>query len=380
MRMKAFCGNKLVTPKLRFALGNATSTKTRRTVNVADAPEVFMAPGKLRVSEINPPPHPYASRNMPLCRPRPPTKFHISRSNSRRRLRCAVTLRFLPAVLMFWETTTRTFDFSRRGAVMGILNVTPDSFSDGGQWLDVEAAVAHALEMIAQGAEIIDIGGESTRPGAEPVSVAEELRRVLPIIERLAAQAGHSTRFVLSIDTMKPEVAHAAIRAGASIVNDVGGLRSPEMLNVVKDSAAGVVIMHMQGTPRTMQAAPRYTEVVREIREFFCHALERCLGCGVPAPRIVFDPGFGFGKTLEHNLEILRRLPELAVAERPLLLGVSRKSFLGKATGSESVADRAWPTVALTSLGRESGARIFRVHDVKPNVEALRMTEAIAAC
>lgn len=270
---------------------------------------------------------------------------------------------------------------------MGILNVTPDSFSDGGQWLDVEAAVAHGSSMVAQGAEILDVGGESTRPGAAEVAEEEELRRVLPVIERLAALPSHTTQFVISIDTMKPAVARAAVRAGASIINDVGGLRLPAMVEAVKETGAGVVIMHMQGTPRTMQAAPEYRDVVAEIREFFCHAYERCLGCGVPAPRIAFDPGFGFGKTLEHNLEILRRLPELAGSrhapktgpfpERPLLLGVSRKSFLGKATGSDSVADRAWPTVALTSLGRERGARIFRVHEVKPNVEALRMTEAI---
>jgi dihydropteroate synthase len=280
---------------------------------------------------------------------------------------------------MIWETPIRNFDLAHRGAVMGVLNVTPDSFSDGGQWLDTDAAVAHAEAMIAEGAEIIDVGGESTRPGADPVSEEEEIRRVIPVIKRLSRLPGHGERFVISVDTMKPAVARRGIAAGGAIINDVGGLRDPQMLVAVKESGAAVVIMHMQGEPRTMQHAPHYGDVVREVRDFFCASHDRCVRSGVPAPRIAFDPGIGFGKTVEHNLALLRRLPELAVASRPILTGVSRKSFLGKVLGSADMADRMWPTVALTSYARERGAQVFRVHDIKPNVEALRMTEAILA-
>ncbi|MEK0450935.1 MAG: Dihydropteroate synthase [Verrucomicrobiota bacterium] len=282
---------------------------------------------------------------------------------------------------MIWQTRNRTFDFTRRGAVMGILNVTPDSFSDGGRWSDVDAAVAQAERMIAERAEIIDIGGESTRPGAAPVSESEEMRRVIPVIERLAALGGG---FAVSVDTMKPAVAREACRAGASIINDVGGLRDDAMIAAAAETGAGVVIMHMQGTPGTMQTAPNYENVSREVRDFFCNAISRAVNGGVPETRIVLDPGIGFGKTVEHNLELLRRLPGNIVpssqAPRPVLLGVSRKSFIGKILGSPRIEDREWPTVALTSYGREKGVRIFRVHDVKPNVEALRMTEAILAC
>jgi dihydropteroate synthase len=289
---------------------------------------------------------------------------------------------------MIWRTRTRTFDLARRGAVMGVLNVTPDSFSDGGLWVDVTAAVAHGAEMVAQGAEIVDVGGESTRPGAAPVPEAEELRRVLPVVERLSRLPGHGERFVISIDTMKPGVARQAMAAGASIINDVTGMRDGAMLATAKETAAGVVIMHMQGEPQTMQTAPRYSDVVREVREFLCASLARCLECGVPATSVAIDPGIGFGKTVEHNLQLLRHLPELRVAasdgvenerERPLLIGVSRKSFIGKVIQSAAVEDRSWPTVALTSFCRERGARVFRVHEVKPNLEALRMTEAILA-
>ena len=260
---------------------------------------------------------------------------------------------------------------------MGILNVTPDSFSDGGRWVDLDAALAHAEEMIAHGAEIIDVGGESTRPGAEAVAESEELKRVLPVIERLAAFPGHGKNFVISADTMKPAVALAAMRAGASIINDVGGLRDDAMIHAAKETGAGVVIMHMLGEPRTMQTAPRYTDVVGEVREFFCQGIARCITSGVPATRIALDPGIGFGKTVDHNLTLLRQLPDFADTARPLLVGVSRKSFIARAIGADSMDDRAWPTVAMTSFCRERGARIFRVHDVKPNVEALRMTEAI---
>jgi len=274
---------------------------------------------------------------------------------------------------MLWQTRTRTFDLSHRGLIMGVLNVTSDSFSDGGQFRSVERAVEHARQLIEEGAEIIDIGGESTRPGAEPVSETEELRRVLPVIERLAGD----TRCVLSIDTMKPTVARAAVQAGAEIVNDVTGLRDPLMREVVGETGAGAIAMHMQGTPRDMQLAPHYDDVVAEISNFFRQTFSGCLACGIGPMRLAFDPGIGFGKTVEHNLALLRNLDAMRVSGRPLVLGVSRKSFLGKITDSDALADRAWPTVALTSYGREQGANVFRVHDARPNFEALRMTEAI---
>ncbi len=260
---------------------------------------------------------------------------------------------------------------------MGILNVTPDSFSDGGLFAEPRTALAHAQEMIAHGAEIIDVGGESTRPGATPVAEDEELRRVLPIIAELAKLRGHGEQFVISIDTMKPAVARAAMEAGASIINDVSGFRDSAMMSAAKDTGAGVVVMHMQGGPQNMQSAPHYADVCGDVREFFCHRLATLIASGVPASSIALDPGIGFGKTPEHNLALLRRLDELALPPQPIAIGVSRKSFIGKVPGISASDDRSWPTVALTCHAREYGARIFRVHDVKPNVEALRMTEAI---
>jgi dihydropteroate synthase len=275
--------------------------------------------------------------------------------------------------MMLWQTPTHTFDLAHRALIMGVLNVTTDSFSDGGQFASVEDAVAHAQRLAAEGAAIIDIGGESTRPGAQPVPEAEELRRVLPVIERLAGDP----RFVLSIDTMKPGVARAALEAGVEIVNDVTGLRDPAMREVVRAAGAGAIAMHMQGSPRDMQRAPHYDDVVAEISNFFRQTFSTCLACGIAPMRLAFDPGIGFGKTVEHNLALLRNLDAMRVGGRPLVLGVSRKSFLGKVTGSDALADRAWPTVALTSYGRSRGANVFRVHEARPNWEALRMTEAI---
>ena len=286
---------------------------------------------------------------------------------------------------MLWQTRTHTFDLTHRALIMGVLNVTTDSFSDGGAFTDVASAVAHAREMIAAGADIIDVGGESTRPGAEPVSEAEEMRRVLPVIERLSAENSkfkiQNSKFapLLSIDTMKPAVARAALDLGADIVNDVTGLRDPAMREVVRASGAGAIAMHMRGTPRDMQRAPQYDDVCGEIREFFRQTLAACLASGMDVTRLAFDPGIGFGKTVPHNLAILRNLDSMRVGGRPLVLGVSRKSFLGKVLGSDAMADRAWPTVALTSHGRARGANVFRVHDVPPNAHALRMTEAILA-
>lgn len=275
---------------------------------------------------------------------------------------------------MKWRCLDRTLDLRHRGEIMGIVNVTPDSFSDGGLFATVDAAVDHAKRLIAEGAALIDIGGESTRPGAAEVGETEELRRVLPVISRLAAD--HPATF-LSIDTCKAGVAAAAVAAGARIINDVRGFRDPEMIAVAAESGAGLVVMHMQGTPRTMQESPVYDDLHGEITGFLKARFEALLAAGVAPETIVFDPGIGFGKTLDHNLAILRDLPRYTVADRPLLLGVSRKSFIGKLTGSDRIEDRNWPTVALTSRAREQGVLLHRVHEVKPNLEALRMTEAI---
>ena len=275
---------------------------------------------------------------------------------------------------MIWKIRDREIDLSRRARVMGIINATPDSFSDGGSFLDPQAALAHGLQMVAEGAEILDIGGESTRPGAQSVEADEEIRRVLPIIQALRRES----QVLLSIDTSKAAVARAALDAGADIINDVTGLRGdPEMPALAASSKAGIVIMHMQGEPRTMQVAPTYDDVVEEVGNFFRQALARSVACGIDPMRIALDPGIGFGKTPEHNRRLLAELSAFLEFGRPLLVGVSRKSFLGWLAGSSAMDDRFWPGVALTSLCRERGARILRVHDVKPHTEALRMTEAI---
>jgi len=272
---------------------------------------------------------------------------------------------------MTWKTPRHTLDLTQRGLIMGVLNVTPDSFSDGGCFFDPDTAVARAAEMESEGADILDIGGESTRPGAEAVGLAEELRRVLPVVRSVRAQ----TQCLISIDTTKAAAAAAAIEAGADIINDISGLRAdPDMAAVAARTGAGLVLMHMQGTPRTMQHQPAYQDVVHEIQTSLRQCIDAALAAGVAREAIVLDPGIGFGKTLEHNLAILRRLDAFSLDGRPVLLGVSRKSFLGKITGS---ADRKWPTVALTSYACEKGVRILRVHDVKENVQSLRMTEAI---
>lgn len=257
---------------------------------------------------------------------------------------------------------------------MGIINATPDSFSDGGSFLNPQAALAHGLQMVADGAEILDIGGESTRPGAQSVDADEEIRRVLPVIQALRRES----QVLLSIDTSKAAVARAALDAGADIINDVTGLRGdPEMPALAASTGAGVVIMHMQGEPRTMQLAPTYDDVIHEVGEFFRQSLARSVASGIDPMRIALDPGIGFGKTPEHNRTLLAQLSVFLEFGRPLLVGVSRKSFLGWLAGSPEMADRFWPGIALTSLCRERGARIVRVHEVKPHTEALRMTEAI---
>jgi dihydropteroate synthase len=275
---------------------------------------------------------------------------------------------------MNWRCLDRTLDLSRRGEIMGIVNVTPDSFSDGGRFATVDAAVDQAKRLIAEGAALIDIGGESTRPGAAEVDEAEELRRVLPVIERLAAECPDT---ILSIDTCKAGVAAAAVAAGARVINDVRGFRDPAMIEVAARTGAGLVVMHMQGTPRTMQEAPVYEDLHAGITGFFLDRFEALAAAGVDPEAVVFDPGIGFGKTLDHNLAILRELPRYAVAGRPLLLGVSRKSFIGKLIGSDRIEDRHWPTVAITAQAREQGVLLHRVHEVKANLESLRMAEAI---
>jgi dihydropteroate synthase len=273
-----------------------------------------------------------------------------------------------------WKIAGRVFDLSRHGLIMGVLNVTPDSFSDGGKFFTVEKAVEHGLRMAAEGAQIIDIGGESTQPGAEFVAVEEELRRVIPVVERLRAKID----IFISIDTSKAQVARAAIEVGASIVNDVtGGQGDKEMMPFVAESKAAFIIIHMQGNPRTMQIEPHYIDVVSEVADFFRQQYAHALECGIDPMAIAFDPGIGFGKTLEHNLELLAQLERIRVYERPLVVGVSRKSFLAKLIGSSEMNDRRAPAVALTSLLRTRGADVFRVHDVKENVNALLVTEAI---
>lgn len=273
-----------------------------------------------------------------------------------------------------WRIGGKDIDTSRRGLVMGIVNVTPDSFSDGGRFIDHASAIECGVRLAVEGADVLDIGGESTRPGAEPVSSDEEMRRVLPVIRALREK----TRALISIDTMKASVASSALEAGAHIINDVTGLAGdPLMLDVAAASDAGLVVMHMQGTPRTMQEHPVYEDVVAEVRAFFEQRLAVIEAAGVDLLRVALDPGFGFGKTLDHNIALMHALPQLGVRERPLVIGVSRKSMLGRLIGSMDMADRDWPTVATTSFAREHGAAVVRVHDVKPNAEAMRMTEAI---
>jgi len=273
-----------------------------------------------------------------------------------------------------WKIGERLFNVSRHGLIMGVLNVTPDSFSDGGKFLAAEKAIEHGLKMVADGADIVDVGGESTRPGAEPIAADEELRRVIPVIEKLRAK----TDVPISIDTSKTEVALAAIHAGAAIVNDVTGGRADEgMLPLIAKTKSALIMMHMQGTPRTMQKQPRYNDVVSEVANFFRQQYACAIGCNIDPMAIAFDPGIGFGKTLDHNLELLAQLERLRAHDRPLVIGVSRKSFLGKLIESPDMDDRGAPAVALTALLRTRGADVFRVHDVKENVSALRVTEAI---
>jgi dihydropteroate synthase len=255
---------------------------------------------------------------------------------------------------------------------MGIVNVTPDSFSDGGVFLEADAAVDHGLAMAEEGAAILDVGGESSRPGAAPVPAEEELRRVLPVVERLAG-AGHR----VSIDTTKAAVARAALDAGATVVNDISAFRfDPALAGLVAERQADCCLMHMLGDPRTMQEDPRYEDVVSEVKAFLEERLAFATGEGVPEERVWLDPGIGFGKTVAHNLELLRRLDEIVAVGRPVVIGTSRKSFLGKLTGGKPEAERLPGTIATNVIALERGATVFRVHDVAPVVDALTVAAA----
>jgi dihydropteroate synthase len=261
----------------------------------------------------------------------------------------------------------------RAPVIMGVVNVTPDSFSDGGLFLDAEAAVEQGRRLAVEGAAILDVGGESTRPGADPVDQEEELRRVLPVVERLAADGGAR----ISIDTTKSAVARAALDAGATIVNDVSAFRfDPGMAALVAESGADCCLMHMLGEPRTMQQDPRYDDVVADIKAFLEERLAFATSEGVPEERVWLDPGIGFGKTIEHNLELLRRLDEIVAIGRPVVIGTSRKSFLGKLAGGRDEGERLPGTIATNVLALERGATVFRVHDVAQNADALAVAAA----
>ena len=274
---------------------------------------------------------------------------------------------------MIWRAGDRAWEFPRSPLIMGIVNVTPDSFSDGGQHATPAAAVAHALALAAEGADLLDIGGESTRPGAPAVSESEELARVIPVIEQLAGQ----TDAALSIDTQKPAVAEAALAAGAVIINDIAANRTdPQMWQIAVAARAGYVAMHMQGTPQNMQDAPTYTDVTAEVRAFFDERLERFTEAGLDAEQVLFDPGIGFGKTVEHNLALLAGLERFKKMKRPLLVGASRKSFIGRLTEA-AVEDRLAGSLACACRAAEAGTAVLRVHDVKETIQALQIWTAI---
>ncbi len=277
------------------------------------------------------------------------------------------------AVTMILRCADNTLDLSRP-VVMGVLNVTPDSFSDGGRFLAVESAVAHGLRLVEEGAAIIDVGGESTRPGAAPVPPDEEIRRVLPVVERIHQAA---PQVILSVDTSKPEVIREVVAAGAGLLNDVRAFQEPGALEAASASGCALCLMHMQGDPRTMQRAPSYVDVVNEVKAFLAARAQACRAAGVSPERIAIDPGFGFGKTLEHNIELLRHLRELVSGEWPVLVGLSRKSIVGTLTG-RAAGERVYGSVALAVIAAMNGARIIRAHDVAATVDALKIVAAVA--
>ncbi|MBI5026693.1 MAG: dihydropteroate synthase [Nitrospirae bacterium] len=266
------------------------------------------------------------------------------------------------------------FDFTKKTYIMGVLNVTPDSFSDGGLYLNKERAVEHALRLVEEGADIIDVGGESTRPGSDPVPLEEELRRVLPVIESIAKKVN----VPISIDTYKASVARAAISSGASIVNDISGLRfDPDMPGVIAKAGVPVVIMHIKGTPRDMQLNPSYDALIPEIMDYFNYSIKIAMNAGIPEDLIIIDPGIGFGKTVEHNLEIIKRLGEFSSIKKPILIGPSRKSFIGKVLGDLPVNERLEGTAAAVAIAILNGANIIRVHDVKAMARVAKVADAI---
>jgi len=274
-----------------------------------------------------------------------------------------------------WRCGSHTFDLSRRPCIMGILNLTPDSFSDGSSYASAEQAVAAAEKMVRDGADLIDIGGESTRPGAPPVSVDEELRRVMPVIEALSGRIG----VPLSIDTWKAEVARVSLAAGVAVVNDISGMEfDAGMAETVAATDAGIVLMHTRGKPAEMQQATSYSDLVGEVSDYLRHCMARAALAGIGAERIVLDPGIGFGKSVAGNLEIIRRLAEFAILGRPLLVGPSRKSFIGTTLG-RGVDDRLFGTAAAVAVSLLNGARIFRVHDVRQMRDVVDMVAAITA-
>ncbi|HSR87421.1 MAG TPA: dihydropteroate synthase [Pontiella sp.] len=271
-----------------------------------------------------------------------------------------------------WQCRSRSLKLGERTLVMGILNVTPDSFSDGGHFIDPAAALDHALEMIAQGADIIDVGGESTRPGAQPVSTADEIRRTVPIIAKIREQSD----VPLSIDTMKAEVAAEAVAAGAVIINDVSAFEADaRMAEVAAETRAGVVLMHMKGTPGTMQSNPDYGNVTEEVRDYLNSRIAAAIQHGIARDRIVIDPGIGFGKTLKHNLALLRELPALAECDCPLLVGASRKNFIGQLTGREAPIDRRAGSLGAAAWAVANGSHILRVHDVLDTCDVCRLLD-----
>jgi dihydropteroate synthase len=272
------------------------------------------------------------------------------------------------------KTRVGSLTFGPEPVLMGVLNVTPDSFSDGGEFFGVEPAVAQAEKMFDEGAQVIDVGGESTRPGSNPVSPEEELRRVLPVIQGMLSARPNS---IVSIDTYRSSIAEAALDAGARAVNDVTALGDPRMAGLMAERGCPIILMHMLGEPKSMQQHPRYKDVVREVRDFLAERAQQAIRAGVEVENIILDPGIGFGKTLEHNLKLLKRLDSLVELGFPVLVGVSRKSFLGKITGSEDPKSRLFGTVAANVLAYERGASVFRVHDVRANKEALAVAAAI---
>ncbi len=273
-----------------------------------------------------------------------------------------------------WRCRDRTLPLGERTLVMGIVNVTPDSFSDGGMFLTTDDAVRHGARLVDEGADVLDVGGESTRPGAGPVDVDEELRRVIPVIEGLTEMQQTTP---ISVDTRKHQVARAALEAGARIVNDVTAGRDGAMLEAVADTGAGVVLMHMLGEPQTMQEDPRYDDVVAEVHEFLRERIESAVFAGIPEERICIDPGIGFGKNVEHNLALLRSVSALRLLGAAVMVGASRKRFIGLLTGTEDPADRLEGSLAVGVLAASLGADLVRVHDVAATVRALRVADAI---